>query len=170
MGKEGATRLWQPRFIQCPDPFFCPNCAFLLLKPICMCAGGTSAPEASAEVRQAKRSSRGAAIPVCASPNPSRAPALVKTHLRTNPTTHKRKALEKRIQLINSRLLINIDLQERLIKRCLISIFQQFCFVAGGSAALFRTPGRSRICLGSRETWKSPASPTSLHQPVGFFH
>lgn len=162
MGMERASRLCQPHFIQCPDPFFCPNCAFLPLKQIRVCAGGTSAPEASAEVQEPQS--------WFVFTKPFQSTSMVKTHLRTNPTTHKRKALEKRTQLINSHLLINVDLHQRLIKRCLISIFRQFCFVAGGSAALFRTPGRSGTCLGSREPWKSPASPTSPHQQVGVFH
>lgn len=119
MGTERASRLWQPHFIQCPDLFFSPNCAFLLLKPICMCEGGTSAPEASAEVQEPQS--------WFVLTKPFQSTSMVKTHLRTNPTTPKRKALEKRTQLINSHLLINIDLQQRLIKRCLISIFRRFC-------------------------------------------
>lgn len=76
---------------------------------------------------------------------------MVKTHLGTIPTALKRKALEKPTRLVNSGLVINICLQARLIKRCLISIFQQFCFVSGLCAA-----GRSRICLGCRGKGGNP--------------
>lgn len=70
----------------------------------------------------------------------SRAPAVVKMHLGTIPTAHKRKTLEKPTLLVNSHLVINIYLQERLIKRCLISIFQQFYFVTSGSIGLCSAP------------------------------
>lgn len=157
MGTERASRLWQPHFIQCPDLLFCLNCAFLLLKPICMCAGGTSAPEASAEVQEPQS--------WFVLTKPFQSTSMVKTHLRTNRTTPKRKALEKRTQLINSHLLINIDLQQRLIKRCLISIFRQFCFVAGGSAAVPH-PGQERDLPGIPGTMEIPGQP-HLTPPTG---
>jgi len=75
------------------------------------------------------------------------APAVVTTHLGTDPTARKRKALQKPTQPVHSHLLINIYLQEKLIKRCLTSIFHQFCFVTGlcavpqGGAAFAGLPG-----------------------------